>query len=146
MKTMPTTPPAYSQGSAGNSRRAPVLARSIQLAMASTTVPARKLTKLALSTEPDAPRSCPLTACCHEVPAPATKGSTSSHHGTPVCRRSDTAHATAPTASSAPSIRASVSGFAGIVPRSEEHTSELQSRENLVCRLLLEKKKKRTIT
>src|SRR5690606_40306263 len=27
------------------------------------------------------------------------------------------------------------------VPRSEEHTSELQSRENLVCRLLLEKKK-----
>src|SRR5690606_40344799 len=27
------------------------------------------------------------------------------------------------------------------VGRSEEHTSELQSRENLVCRLLLEKKK-----
>src|SRR5690606_41549641 len=28
--------------------------------------------------------------------------------------------------------------------RSEEHTSELQSRENLVCRLLLEKKKTHT--
>src|SRR3712207_7029548 len=28
------------------------------------------------------------------------------------------------------------------VPRSEEHTSELQSRQYLVCRLLLEKKKK----
>src|SRR5690606_41442651 len=28
--------------------------------------------------------------------------------------------------------------------RSEEHTSELQSRENLVCRLLLEKKKMNT--
>src|SRR5690606_42110347 len=28
--------------------------------------------------------------------------------------------------------------------RSEEHTSELQSRENLVCRLLLEKKKQTT--
>src|SRR5690349_22209525 len=28
--------------------------------------------------------------------------------------------------------------------RSEEHTSELQSRRDLVCRLLLEKKKKRT--
>src|SRR5690606_41742631 len=27
------------------------------------------------------------------------------------------------------------------IRRSEEHTSELQSRENLVCRLLLEKKK-----
>src|SRR5690606_41916955 len=30
----------------------------------------------------------------------------------------------------------------GVLVRSEEHTSELQSRENLVCRLLLEKKKK----
>src|SRR5438874_12421632 len=29
-------------------------------------------------------------------------------------------------------------------PRSEEHTSELQSRRDLVCRLLLEKKKKNT--
>src|SRR2546427_13261891 len=28
------------------------------------------------------------------------------------------------------------------LPRSEEHTSELQSQSNLVCRLLLEKKKK----
>src|SRR5436309_12236966 len=27
-----------------------------------------------------------------------------------------------------------------MAPRSEEHTSELQSRENIVCRLLLEKK------
>src|SRR5690606_10651607 len=32
-------------------------------------------------------------------------------------------------------------GNDGNVERSEEHTSELQSRENLVCRLLLEKKK-----
>src|SRR2546430_8875050 len=30
------------------------------------------------------------------------------------------------------------------MPRSEEHTSELQSQSNLVCRLLLEKKKKHT--
>src|SRR5688572_31082471 len=30
--------------------------------------------------------------------------------------------------------------------RSEEHTSELQSQSNLVCRLLLEKKKKTTLT
>src|SRR5438105_12633136 len=29
----------------------------------------------------------------------------------------------------------------GLVPRSEEHTSELQSRVDLVCRLLLENKK-----
>src|SRR5690606_39360909 len=32
-----------------------------------------------------------------------------------------------------------------MVHRSEEHTSELQSRENLVCRLLLEKKKTKNI-
>src|SRR5436853_3922339 len=31
-----------------------------------------------------------------------------------------------------------------IAPRSEEHTSELQSLRHLVCRLLLEKKKKKT--
>src|SRR5260221_8549886 len=31
-------------------------------------------------------------------------------------------------------------------PRSEEHTSELQSHSDLVCRLLLEKKKKKTST
>src|SRR5690606_40642998 len=36
-----------------------------------------------------------------------------------------------------------LSGLAGNGHRWEEHTSELQSRENLVCRLLLEKKKKK---
>src|SRR2546430_9328255 len=37
--------------------------------------------------------------------------------------------------------------YCGVVPaakRSEEHTSELQSQSNLVCRLLLEKKKKKS--
>src|SRR5256886_5800796 len=34
-----------------------------------------------------------------------------------------------------------VGTLANIVQRSEEHTSELQSQSNLVCRLLLEKKK-----
>src|SRR5690606_41530266 len=51
-------------------------------------------------------------------------------------RRSTWASTSAPSASSSPS---SSSSFV----RSEEHTSELQSRENLVCRLLLEKKKQR---
>src|SRR3712207_7971768 len=37
--------------------------------------------------------------------------------------------------------------LARLVPkRSEEHTSELQSRQYLVCRLLLEKKKTKTLT
>src|SRR4051812_50007111 len=54
-------------------------------------------------------------------------------------------------ACSASSHRASarvVHGFragVGDAPRSEEHTSELQSHVNLVCRLLLEKKKKTSI-
>src|SRR3712207_7769879 len=37
-------------------------------------------------------------------------------------------------------------GIVGMPCRSEEHTSELQSRQYLVCRLLLEKKKKTTYT
>src|SRR6266478_10260680 len=36
-------------------------------------------------------------------------------------------------------------GNAGEPRRSEEHTSELQSQSNLVCRLLLEKKKKNSV-
>src|SRR5947209_13237543 len=51
--------------------------------------------------------------------------------------------------SGAPNRRQAVTAFItssferGITtPRSEEHTSELQSRQYLVCRLLLEKKKK----
>src|SRR5438093_2187162 len=47
-----------------------------------------------------------------------------------------------PTSSALPSTarpRRPTTGTAG--PRSEEHTSELQSLTNLVCRLLLEKKK-----
>src|SRR5690554_7495877 len=35
--------------------------------------------------------------------------------------------------------------FILFISRSEEHTSELQSRPHLVCRLLLEKKKKKNI-
>src|SRR5690606_39601578 len=44
----------------------------------------------------------------------------------------------------APTINTNVDDILVIeleIERSEEHTSELQSRENLVCRLLLEKKK-----
>src|SRR2546421_2033350 len=42
-------------------------------------------------------------------------------------------------------VAASVDGATGKA-RSEEHTSELQSRSDLVCRLLLEKKKNTTRT
>src|SRR5690606_40158365 len=46
-----------------------------------------------------------------------------------------------PFAKSFTEYRNSLSQKYFVTCRSEEHTSELQSRENLVCRLLLEKKK-----
>src|SRR5258706_5285173 len=49
---------------------------------------------------------------------------------------------------SRPPLRAAAEAAFGVLAgavRSEEHTSELQSLTNLVCRLLLEKKKKKTI-
>src|SRR5690606_40119597 len=41
-----------------------------------------------------------------------------------------------------PDVEAEIQADNTAENRSEEHTSELQSRENLVCRLLLEKKKR----
>src|SRR2546427_6160616 len=64
------------------------------------------------------------------------------HHERP-CReprRPDDVH---PGVQSAPLQRQEGGGVAHGTHRSEEHTSELQSQSNLVCRLLLEKKKKK---
>src|SRR5256885_5854318 len=47
--------------------------------------------------------------------------------------------------SPAPTRATRESAISEITSRSEEHTSELQSPCNLVCRLLLEKKKKRSL-
>src|SRR5690606_41696115 len=58
------------------------------------------------------------------VPVPPERGQIGGHRGRPP-RRGEQMHQERHTG------------------RSEEHTSELQSRENLVCRLLLEKKKTR---
>src|SRR2546421_8303838 len=43
----------------------------------------------------------------------------------------------------APAVKSYLVAWSGV--RSEEHTSELQSRSDLVCRLLLEKKKKKIL-
>src|SRR5207253_8612752 len=54
-----------------------------------------------------------------------------------------------PNAATPPSCRGQLqfrSVSFGYHPRSEEHTSELQSRGHLVCRLLLEKKKNKRIS
>src|SRR5436309_4130992 len=57
-----------------------------------------------------------LSSCFEESRVPARRAKTPRAHRSPACYAHE---------------------------RSEEHTSELQSRENLVCRLLLEKKKKK---
>src|SRR3977135_4748378 len=57
------------------------------------------------------------------------------HDALPIC--SGLASATA-----AEQIRKRDAGGENLLRRSEEHTSELQSRYNIVCRLLLEKKKR----
>src|SRR5688572_33196539 len=69
------------------------------------------------------------------------------HDALPICcgRWSRTGRRTGPAWSARrPGSRPRARGRAGPCPRSEEHTSELQSQSNLVCRLLLEKKKKQT--
>src|SRR5690606_40509107 len=92
------------------------------------------------------PRSTPFpytTLFRSPVPAHARRHSPDGGHGAAPGRR--------PHGGSARGPRHAVRGCAGFLLcppeplRSEEHTSELQSRENLVCRLLLEKKKKRII-
>src|SRR5262249_60438408 len=55
------------------------------------------------------------------------------------------AHRSGPNRSASPRIAYSLSFAAAGARRSEEHTSELQSLTNLVCRLLLEKKKSRKV-
>src|SRR5436190_5729901 len=63
-------------------------------------------------------------------------------HGTPAVH----ADRRAPTgARVATSVKCGIGLSVQHLPRSEEHTSELQSHSDLVCRLLLEKKKKKNV-
>src|SRR5690606_41355921 len=71
----------------------------------------------------------PYTTLFRSATAPSGRWASPPVPPTRACR----GWATTPTRSARP---------APTTPRSEEHTSELQSREKLVCRLLLEKKKK----
>src|SRR2546427_7355330 len=50
---------------------------------------------------------------------------------------------TTSTRRSTTALIAAIAAAIGPLPRSEEHTSELQSQSNLVCRLLLEQKQRR---
>src|SRR5207249_11558808 len=84
------------------------------------------------------------------VPAPTEIYTLSLHDALPICtrpipsasaRRSGRRCAARAPSAPAPTARARRSPRRA--SRSEEHTSELQSRFDLVCRLLLEKKKKK---
>src|SRR5436309_4647015 len=76
---------------------------------------------------------------CFNVTAPTEIYTLSLHDALPICLASRTER----DGRAAGSLRrtAALPATHARAPRSEEHTSELQSRENLVCRLLLEKKK-----
>src|SRR3712207_7518664 len=66
------------------------------------------------------------------TPTPCAAASDSIARGAPPSHRTSSARP--------PRLRCPSSGSVGRKVRSEEHTSELQSRQYLVCRLLLEKK------
>src|SRR2546430_11707352 len=61
-------------------------------------------------------------------------------------RRSNSSEVVGPMEATIARLRPFLTGSSSFVSRSEEHMSELQSQSNLVCRLLLEKKKKNYIT
>src|SRR4051812_50009861 len=66
------------------------------------------------------------------------------HDALPISSSSSPARATPRASSPSKTSRTRASMSLKDLMRSEEHTSELQSHVNLVCRLLLEKKKKNT--
>src|SRR5260370_26961269 len=80
--------------------------------------------------------------CRQDAREPPTRMSTLPQQNTPsVCHQSPSRSVSCPCAALAECVAP-----AADLRRSEEHTSELQSHLNLVCRLLLEKKKTTNMT
>src|SRR5206468_4871862 len=77
------------------------------------------------------------------APAPSALYTLSLHDALPISART-TSSASTTCATTWSSRWSSASSGVTPTPRSEDHTSELQSRSDLVCRLLLEKKKNNT--
>src|SRR5690606_41685323 len=100
------------------------------------TIRRRRATILFLSSS-----TTPSTSTRHSVPPGANCNAC---HGRRLACRPDSRMAIGPSCSSHTPSGGTGRPSRRVEPtkRSEEHTSELQSRENLVCRLLLEKKKK----
>src|SRR5690606_41667436 len=110
---------------------------------------------------PPPPRSSASRSLCFHRPAPTEIYTLSLHDALPIFILSDEAYQDMDAAEQANTygfFRIEIADSAGNTSknivvggyftqfRSEEHTSELQSRENLVCRLLLEKKKHNATT
>src|SRR5215217_4496834 len=81
-------------------------------------------------------------ATCYRHPSRET-GVSCSNCGKPICPDCMTATPVGMRCPDCAGKRQRVRTLRSVHVRSEEHTSELQSRQYLVCRLLLEKKKKK---
>src|SRR5699024_12095406 len=97
---------------------------------------------------PGSPPMCPLQACPRWTPPKGSRPTGSGKPPSPTrdCRPSPGRNSTVdgkPHCCSGCCSRRSTTPHEHRAGRSEEHTSELQSRFDLVCRLLLEKKKKK---
>src|SRR5688572_32093730 len=88
----------------------------------------------------------PITTLRVKMPQPHTRStfdrnfSAAASSSSPIVAFTDSSHAPE-RGSAATACGAHARSTKGNAKRSEEHTSELQSQSNLVCRLLLEKKK-----
>src|SRR5437870_9599135 len=90
--------------------------------------------------------TAPLLLFCFSFPAPPTAAisTLSLHDALPICAGRSPPLERAEARPLPAGARPVAHPPEEVALRSEEHTSELQSRGHLVCRLLLEKKKKRT--
>src|SRR5699024_12161471 len=112
--------------------------------------PPRPAAPVRATVPPPARRACPLPASAPApaarsravVPRPARALRAPAAVPVPGCPRPASCVSTPTVAwpTLVPADAAPVVAVAGVPARSEEHTSELQSRFDLVCRLLLEKK------
>src|SRR5690606_40516414 len=90
-------------------------------------------------------QTCALPICSTSIPRSSTRWCAPISGDRPACCFSPRSGRRPASSAGASPARSSRDARARRSTRSEEHTSELQSRENLVCRLLLEKKKKEVI-
>src|SRR2546421_9526528 len=98
---------------------------------------------LLISSEPAASSSAAADSASAVTCAAATSPDAPACSGVPAAGVSCPAFVASEDSEAAAAAVCSVAGSSGEFVRSEEHTSELQSRSDLVCRLLLEKKKKK---